>query len=311
MLQTTELGAAVDEPVAQSEQSEAVTRRRRRRRPVVVGLAVCARRPLLWLAVVIIAAVAAMAAFPRLYTSVDPRDCSLSMSRMPPAAGHPFGYDIQGCDYFANIVYGARTSLSVGLLVALFTFVIALIAGSLAGYYGGLVDAGISRLADLVLGIPVTIASLVILYQFKSRGVWTIVFVLVLFSWAGTMRYMRSSVLQTKQLEYVQAARVLGVGRLRILFRHVLPNSVTPLIVMSTLSVGAGMTAEAGFSILGVGIQLPAISWGTQIAIAGQDGNWQVAPLLMFFPAGMLALTTLAFVVLGENLRDAFDPRGR
>ncbi len=230
---------------------------------------------------------------------------------MTPRDGHPFGYDMQGCDYFSNVVHGARVSLLVGVLVASLTFVIALVAGALAGYFGGFVDTVISRTADIVLGIPVTIASLVILYQFKSRGVGTIVFVLVLFSWAGTMRYLRGSVLQVKQLEYVQAARVLGVGRWAVLWRHVLPNAITPLLVMTTLSVGAGMTAEAGFSILGVGIRLPAFSWGLQIAAASSDGNWQVAPLLMLFPALMLALTTLAFVVLGENLRDLLDPRSR
>jgi len=125
------------------------------------------------------------------------------------------------------------------------------------------------------------------------------------------MRYMRSSVMQVRNLEYIQAARGLGVGPWRILRSHVIPNAVTPLIVMTTLSVGAGMAAEAGFSILGVGLKLPAFSWGIQIALASQDGNWQIAPLLMFFPTLMLGLTTLAFVVLGESLRDALDPKAR
>lgn len=269
------------------------------------------RRPFLLVALLIIAVVAGMAIWPGLFTGIDPRDCELADSRMTPRDGHPFGYDMQGCDYFSGVVHGARVSLLVGVLVAAITFVIALVAGALAGFFGGLVDTVISRTADVVLGVPVTIASLVILYQFKQRGVGTIVFVLVLFTWAGTMRYLRGSVLQVKQLEYVQAARVLGVGRWLVLWRHVLPNAITPLLVMSTLSVGAGMTAEAGFSILGVGIRLPAFSWGLQIASASSDGNWQVAPLLMLFPALMLALTTLAFVVVGENLRDLLDPRSR
>lgn len=282
-----------------------------RRGLVADGLSQMWRQPFTLLALLIITVVGLMAVVPRLFTGIDPRDCNLADSRLGPRSGHPFGYDMQGCDYFSNVVHGARTSLEVGVLVALLTFVIALVAGSLAGYFGGLVDTVVSRLADIILGVPVAIASLVILYQFQSRNVWTIVMVLVLFSWAGTMRYLRGQVMQVKQLEYVQAARVLGVGNLRILWRHVLPNSITPLIVMTTLSVGAGMTAEAGFSILGVGIRLPAFSWGLQIAAASTDGNWQVAPHLMLFPASMLALTTLAFVVLGESLRDALDPRSR
>lgn len=268
------------------------------------------RKPFLLASMVIIVVVVLMAVVPGLFTTIDPRDCRLSDSRRPPSSGHPMGFDMQGCDYFSTIVHGARTSLEVGLLVAFLTFLIALVAGASAGFFGGVTDAVISRTADVILGVPVGIASLVILYQFQSRTVWTIVLVLVLFSWAGTMRYLRGSVLQVKQLEYVQAARALGVGPLKILITHVIPNAITPLIVMTTMSVGAAMTAEAGFSIIGVGIRLPAFSWGLQIAAASTDGNWQIAPFLMFFPAGMLALTTLAFVVLGENLRDALDPRG-
>ncbi len=284
---------------------------RRTRRKRSRGLAGLWRSPFFVIAVLIITVVTAMAIFPQLFTTIDPRDCSLAMSRKGPEAGHPFGFDIQGCDYFSNIVHGARTSLSVGVLTALFTFVIALVTGSLAGYFGGAVDSVITWVSNIILGIPVTIASLVILYQFRSRTVWTIVFVLVLFGWAASMRYMRSSVMQVRNLEYIQAARGLGVGTWTVLWRHVIPNAITPLVVMSTLSIGAGMTAEAGFSILGVGLRLPAFSWGMQIATASQDGNWQVAPLLMLFPATMLGLTTLAFVIIGESLRDALDPKAR
>ncbi|MGF0116362.1 ABC transporter permease [Promicromonospora sp. Marseille-Q5078] len=284
--------------------------RARRGRPRS-GLRALWKSPWFDLAALIIVVVTLMALFPSLFTQIDPRDCDLSMSRLGPEPGHVMGFDIQGCDYWSNIVYGARTSLEVGVYTAAISFLIALVAGSLAGYFGGVVDSVISWTSNVILGIPVGIASLVILYQFRSRTVWTIVLVLVLFSWAATMRYMRSSVMQVKNLEYIQAARGLGVGPWRILGSHVIPNAVTPLIVMTTLSVGAGMAAEAGFSILGVGLKLPAFSWGIQIALASQDGNWQIAPLLMFFPALMLGLTTLAFVVLGESLRDALDPKAR
>lgn len=295
-------------PVSNAAKSPRGTKRRMRPRS---GLRSLWKSPLFDIAALIIIVVVLMAIWPGLFTQTDPFSCDLSMSRKGPQPGHPMGFDMQGCDYYSNIVYGARTSLEVGVFTALFTFAIALITGSLAGYFGGAVDSVVSWVANIILGIPVGIASLVILYQFRDRTVWTIVFVLVLFSWAGTMRYMRSTVLQVKNLEYVQAAKGLGVGRWRLLFRHVIPNSITPLVVMTTLSIGAGMAAEAGFSILGLGLRLPAISWGIQISIASQDGNWQVAPLLMLFPATMLGLTTLAFVVLGESLRDALDPRGK
>ncbi|MGN7859083.1 ABC transporter permease [Microbacterium sp. 22303] len=300
----------MSDPAARESTMALLTARMRRARPRS-GLHALWRKPFFLVAVAIILVVTSMALFPALFTPLDPRSCSLAMSRVGPQPGHIMGFDIQGCDYWTNIVYGARTSLEVGVLTAVISFTIALVAGSLAGYFGGVVDSVLSWISNVILGIPVGIASLVILYQFRSRTVWTIVFVLVLFSWAGTMRYMRGSVLQVKSLEYIQAARGLGVGPWRILRAHVVPNAVTPLIVMSTLSIGAGMTAEAGFSILGVGLKLPAFSWGLQIATASQDGNWQIAPLLMLFPATMLGLTTLAFVVLGENLRDALDPKGR
>ncbi|WP_040168149.1 ABC transporter permease [Microbacterium gorillae] len=297
--------------MSESTTSIALKRVAPRRRRRGGGLRALWRSPIFLIAIAIITVVVLMAIFPGLFTQIDPRSCDLTKSRVGPEPGHLMGFDIQGCDYWSNIVHGARTSLEVGVLTALLTFIVALIAGSLAGYFGGIVDTAISWLSNMILGIPSMIASLVILYQFRDRTVWTIVLVLVLFGWAGTMRYMRSSVLQVKNLEYIQAARGLGVGKWTILLRHVIPNSVTPLVVMSTLSIGAGMAAESGFSILGVGLRLPAISWGIQIALAGQDGNWQIAPLLMLFPAAMLGLTTLAFVVLGESLRDALDPKAR
>ncbi|WP_265443627.1 ABC transporter permease [Flexivirga meconopsidis] len=283
----------------------------KRGNPTLRALRAAWRRPTFLVAAVIIITTCLMALVPALFTSTDPQDCTLSNSRKGVSAGHPMGYDMQGCDYFSNVVHGARTSMEVGVLTALFIFIVALITGSLAGYFGGIVDSVVSRLADVLLGMPVMVASLVVLYQFRERTIWTIVFVLVLFGWAGTMRYMRGSVLQVKNNEYVQAARVLGVSSLTILRRHVLPNAIMPLIVMTTLGVGAGMTAEAGFAILGVGLKLPAYSWGLQIAQASRDGNWQLAPHLMLFPALMLGLCTLAFVVIGETLRDVLDVRSR
>lgn len=269
------------------------------------------RKPIFDVAAVIVVVFVLMALFPGLFTGQDPQDCTLRRSREAASAAHPMGYDIQGCDYFSNVVHGARTSMEVGVFTAALIFAVALITGSLAGYFGGFVDSAISRLADIMLGMPVMVASLVVLYQFKDRTIWTIVFVLVLFGWAGTMRYMRGSVMQVKNNEYVQAAKVLGVSNLTVLRRHVLPNAVMPLVVMSTLGIGVGMTAEAGFAILGVGLKLPAYSWGLQIAEASRDGNWQLAPHLMLFPAAMLGLATLAFVVIGETLREVLDVRSQ
>ena len=275
------------------------------------ALAQLGRSPLVWVALVILVILVAMAVAPGLFTNVDPQRCMLLNSRKPPAYGSWFGFDIQGCDVFARTVHGARASLSVALLATLGSSLIGGILGLVAGLKGGVVDAVISRVTDVVLGLPTLLGAIVILATLGSSGsgVLRLALVLSLLGWATEARLMRASVLQTRNADYVDAARAAGASSLRIALRHVLPNSVAPLLVLATLSLGGYVGTEATLSYLGLGLQPPVISWGT--AISDAQPYLATAPHMLLFPSLVLTVTVLALVMLGESVRRAFDPRSR
>lgn len=252
-----------------------------------------------------------MAAFPQLFAGFgsDPNaGCKIVNTNKPPSAEHWFGFGPQGCDYYTNVIYGARASIVVGLTVSCASFVTAAILGAFAGFYGRWVDAIISRICDIAFGLPFILAAIVVLQLFDHRTIWTVSFALALFHWPGGVRYMRSSVLTVRNREYVQASRVLGGSDLRLIFSHIVPNSLTPLLVLQTLGIGAVIAAEAGLTFIGVGLTPPSVSWGLQLAAARQYVS--EAPHLLVFPALFLSVTVLAFVMFGEALRDEFDPKG-
>ena len=178
-----------------------------------------------------------IATFPQVLAPVRPifGACQISRARLPPQAGAPFGYDGQGCDVFDSVMWGARPSITIGLLTTLGVTIIGVLLGSLAGFYGGWVDALLSRLTDVMFGFPFLVGAIVILTAFPSRNAYTISFVLIVFGWAGITRIMRSSVFAAKSMDYVQAARALGASNGRIIFRHILPNAITPVLVISTV----------------------------------------------------------------------------
>lgn len=271
------------------------------------------RKPTFLFALLLIGFMAFIAVFPSpvagLFGHGDPRFCDLAHSGAPPSTGHPFGYDLQGCDLYANVIYGARPSISIGLLTTLLSFTAASLLGLLAGYQGGLVDGLVSRVMDVFFGFPFILGAIIILTAFPHRSVYTMALVLALFSWPTGTRLMRSSVLSVRTSDYVLAARALGARPVRIMVRHVFPNAVAPLLVLSTLLVGGIIAAEASLTFLGVGLQLPAISWGLQLSVS--QGYLEQYPHMLFFPALFLSLTVLAFILLGDALRDAFDPRLR
>jgi oligopeptide transport system permease protein len=267
------------------------------------------RKPLFLISAGLLVVFTAMAVFPQLFTNQDPRACDLANSVGRPRSGHWFGFDIQGCDYYTRVIYGTRVSLTIGLLVVGIDVVIALILGSIAGYYGGIWDSFIGRGADIWFALPTTLAGLVFLSVLQERGLFQVAFVLIFLAWPTLMRLMRSSVLSGKEADYVQAARALGANDLRILRVHVLPNGIAPVIVYATISVGIIVSAEAALSFLGVGLQLPAISWGLMIS-ASQD-RLLSSPHLLLYPGAFLSVFVLCFIILGDQLRDALDPRLR
>lgn len=267
------------------------------------------RNPIFYIPMILLAIFTAFAIAPGLFAHHDPRECFLENSLQRPQAGHPFGYDLQGCDYFARVIYGTRVSLVVGLYGVFLATTVAVLLGCIAGYYGGVWDALLARLTDIWFAIPVILGAIVVLTVFPTRGVFVVGFVLAILVWPTMMRLMRSSVLSAKEMDYVQAARALGASDFRILTRHILPNGIAPVIVYATITVGILIAAEATLSFLGVGLQLPAISWG--LMISGAQARVLQAPHLLLFPATFLSVLVFTFILLGDALRDALDPRLR
>lgn len=252
-----------------------------------------------------------MAIAPQLFTSVDPhpRNCQLGDALQRPSAEHWFGTDPQGCDYYTRVIYGTRISMAVGMLVTLGAVVIALVLGLVSGFYGGLIDAIVSRLVDVVFALPFLLGAIVFLNVIENRGVLEIAFVLTIFTWTTMTRLMRSSVIAAKSNEYVAAARALGASDFRIMRQHILPNALAPVIVYATVFIGLIIAAEATLTYLGVGAQLPSISWGLQLSNAQQ--RILTHPHLIMFPALFVGLAVFAFVMMGDALRDALDPKSR
>ena len=267
-------------------------------------------KPLFWVSVLVVLVVTTMAVFPGLWASGDPDQCLLERGSQGPSAAHPFGYTFQGCDMWAKIVYGTSKSLAVGLVATIAATLFGMLIGILAGYYTGMTDTMLSRVTDIFFGIPFLLGAVVFLAVIPIRNVWTISAVIAVLSWPTFTRIMRGSVLGTKNRDFVDAARALGAKNVRIIVRHILPNSIAPIIVLATIYLGIFVGLEATLTYLGVGFQRPNSTWGLLIA-EGQPYALQGSPHLLYFPCAFLVMTVLAFIMLGDLLRDAFDPRGR
>jgi oligopeptide transport system permease protein len=274
------------------------------------------RRPLFIISGAVIVLLIVMAVFPGWFTSVDPNHKDLDFSRQPPSGDAWFGYDIQGRDVFARVIYGARWTLLVGIAASLLTVLIGAFFGILAGYFGGWVDGLLSRIGEIFFGLPFVLGAIVILSLVRNAeidGALPIVFAVVssiaVLSWPVAMRIMRSAAIAAKQQDYVKAARALGARSSRIIFRHMLPNCLAPVLVYGTIALGAFVGAEATLSFLGIGLRDPAVSWGVMISDA--RNYVRVAPHMLLFPAGFLTATVLAFVMLGDAVREALDPKLR
>jgi ABC-type dipeptide/oligopeptide/nickel transport system permease subunit len=259
------------------------------------------------LSAVLIVVFLLMGLVPRLFTGADPKACNILNSALKPSGHHWFGTDLLGCDYYSRVIYGARTSLIVGFLTAGSTVLLALLLGSIAGYYGGVADGIISRFADVWFSIPTILGAVLLLTLLHGGGPVQVSLVLILFGWPDLMRLLRSTVVSGKERGYVRASRAMGASDFHILTRHVLPNGIAPLIVYGAYGVGAAIAGEAALTFLGVGLRLPTISWGLQISVA-QDIFFD-HPHLLFFPSLFLSVLVGAFILLGETLRDALDPR--
>ena len=266
-------------------------------------------RPLFWASAALIVFVILMATIPSLFTSTSPTECHLENSLGGPAAGHIFGFDKQGCDIYARAIYGARASVTVGLLSTVFVVVVGTIIGSVAGYFGGWLDTLLSRFTDIFFAVPFVLAAIVIMSLLQDRSEIVVAVVLASFGWTSIARITRGAVLGVKNNEFITAAKALGMGRLAILGKHVRPNAAAPIIVYATVALGTFIVAEATLSFLGIGLPTSTVSWGGDLAKA--QTSIRVAPEIMIYPATALALTVLSFIMMGDVVRDALDPKAR
>lgn len=227
-------------------------------------------------------------------------------SNQSPSGAHWFGTDTLGRDIFARTWYGARISLFIGLMAALLDLIIGIIWGAISGFYGGKVDEIMMRIADILSGVPYLLV-VILLMVVLPQGLWTLIIAMTITGWINMARIVRGEVMRLRTEEYVMAARSLGASTSRILKKHLIPNTLGPVLVTLTLTIPNAIFTEAFLSYLGLGVPAPRASWGTMTndALAA----FEYEPYQLFFPAFFICLTMLAFNIIGDGLRDALDPK--
>jgi len=240
------------------------------------------------------------------FSSADPAAIDVSQSLLPPSMAHPFGTDDLGREVFVRMLYGARISLLVGFVAVGISTVIGIILGALAGYYGSWVDALVMRFVDIMLCFPTFFLILAVI-AFLDPSIWNIMIVIGLTSWMGVARLIRAEFLSLRQRDFVIAAQALGASDLRLIFRHILPNAMSPVLVSATLGVAGAILTESALSFLGIGVQPPTPSWGNMLIIGKQTlgSAWWLSVI----PGLAILITVLGYNLLGEGVRDALDPR--
>jgi oligopeptide transport system permease protein len=267
------------------------------------------RNPTFIVSALLILFVVFVAVFPSLFTGTDPKFCDLGQSNKGGAPGHPFGFDRQGCDIYSRVIYGARASVSVGILVTTGVVLIGGVIGALAAFYAGATDSLLSRVTDVFFAIPLLLGAIVFLQSFPFRNILTVSAAIMIFGWPIVARVMRGAVISVKEADFVTAARALGASDMRILRRHILPNAIAPVIVVATISLGLFIVLEATLSFLGIGLPSSTVSWGGDINDA--QSSLRSAPHVLLYPSVALSITVLAFMLLGDAVRDALDPKLR
>jgi peptide/nickel transport system permease protein len=236
----------------------------------------------------------------------DPNAINLSEVLAQPSPDHPFGTDQLGRDVLSRIIWGAGISLKVGFVATGFSLFIGVILGALAGYYGRWVDAVIMRFVDIMLCFPSFFLILAVI-AILEPSIWNIMIVIGLTGWMGITRLVRADFISLRERDFVQAARAVGAGDLRIIFRHILPNAMASVLVAATLGVAGAILTESALSFLGIGVQPPTPSWGN-ILTAGKN-NIDIAWWLSLYPGLAILITVLGYNLLGEGIRDSLDPR--
>ncbi|HKJ05353.1 MAG TPA: ABC transporter permease [Geopsychrobacteraceae bacterium] len=238
--------------------------------------------------------------------SGDPAAINVSQSLLPPSFEHPLGTDDLGRGVLLRLLYGARISLLVGFVAVGISCLIGIFLGALAGYYGGWIDTVVMRFVDIMLCFPTFFLILAVI-AFLNPSIWNIMIVIGMTSWMGVSRLIRAEFLTLRERDFVQAARALGASDFRLIFRHILPNALSPVLVSATLGVAGAILTESALSFLGIGVQPPTPSWGNMLITGKQTlgSAWW----LSVFPGLAILITVLGYNLLGEGIRDALDPR--
>ncbi len=257
-------------------------------------------------ALVILAIMVLAAIFAGVLTPYGPYVSDLTQVKVGPSWAHPFGCDENGRDILTRILYGARISLSVGIITVLISTVMGSIIGITSAYYGGVVDALLSRLMEMIQSFPSILLAIIFMSVF-GRGIENAIIAIAIVSVPGPARIIRSSVLSTKENDYVTAADAIGCSDARIMFKHILPNILAPIIVNATMSVSGSILSLASLGFLGLGVQPPTAEWGYMLS-SGRNYIFSASHIITF-PGLAIALTVLSFNLLGDGLRDALDPR--
>lgn len=264
--------------------------------------------PLALSGLIIISVILLLALLAPLVAPYDPNAIDVQAILLSPSAQHWMGTDALGRDIWSRMLYGARISLLVGIVAVGIATSIGILLGAIAGYYRGWVDTVLMRLVDIMLSIPTFFLILAVI-AFLTPSIWNIMIVIGLTSWMGVTRLVRAEFLSLRHREFVLASQTLGANDVRLIFKHLLPNSLTPIIVSSVLGVASAVLVESGLSFLGLGVQAPQASWGNILT----DGKEyiQFAWWLSLFPGLAILITVLGYNLLGEGLRDALDPRNQ
>lgn len=270
-------------------------RRFKRHRLAVVGL-------------IMLVFLVSLAAFAPLLSPYDPNEVDLANRNQPPSSEHWFGTDGTGRDVFTRTLYAGRISLSVGIITVAISATLGVIIGSIAGYFGGRVDMVLMRITDMVLTFP-RLVIIIAMVAILGPSLINTMLVIGLLSWPRFARLTRGQFLTLREQEYVQAARSLGTSKRTIITEHLLPNTISPIMVAVTLDVATMILLEASLSFLGLGIQAPTASWGNMLRDARSISALETTPWIWFPPGLMIALSVLSINFIGDGLRDALDPK--
>lgn len=254
----------------------------------------------------LVVALVLVAVFAPVIAPYDPIKVDFTQSLKQPSLQHPLGTDLLGRDNLSRIIYGSRVSLEVGIIAVAISLAIGLVLGLISGFFRGWVDIVIMRLVDITYAFPFLLFAIAIM-TILGPGFINVFIAIGIINWAWFARVVRGSVLSARETEYVLAARALGASSVRVIFKHIMPNVVAPVIVGAALNSGYAILAEAALSFLGIGVQPPNPSWGLMLSDA--RNYITTAPFLAFYPGLAISLTVLGFILLGNGLRDAIDPR--